>query len=356
MKIVLVGYYPPPYGGISVHVKRMKQYLEKNHIETIVFHEGKSDISSNIRAIKKYRRFIFKIPFIEGDLLHFHIIDKRIRILLGVYKLLGRKIILTLHGESLNNQINNSNAFVRFLLLRSLKEIDKIICVNSKNRSQLLELGFNKEKVIYIPSYINPIEEKEEKDKIPDEIWNYINSSEFLISANGCVRLHNNEDLYGFHMLIELLNQLNNANINAQLLICVLAAEEQSKEERKYYNNMKIKVEELKLSKKVVFYEVQNSEFYPILKKSKLFIRPTNTDGYGVSIAEAIYYNVPSIASDVCVRPEGTLLFKCRDIDDLYEKTIDVIDNYDRYKDSLNHIEIQDNCERLLSIYKEVLK
>jgi glycosyltransferase involved in cell wall biosynthesis len=157
-------------------------------------------------------------------------------------------------------------------------------------------------------------------------------------------------------MLIELLNQLNNVSINAQLLICVLVAEEQSKEERKYYNSMKSKVDELKLSKKFVFYEVKNSEFYPILKKSKLYIRPTNTDGYGISIAEAIHFNVPSIASDVCVRPEGTLMFKSRDIDDLYEKTMDVIDNYDHYKESLNHIKVQDNSERLLRVYEEVLK
>lgn len=356
MKVVLIGPYPPPYGGISVHVKRIKQYLEKSCADVVVFNECKKDISSSIKAIKKYRTFIFKVPFIKGDVLHFHILDKRLRILLGLYKILGKKIILTLHGESLNEQINESNVFVKFLLLRSLKKVDKIICVNLKNRSQLLDLGFNPEKVINIPSYINPIEEKCDIDNIPKEIWDFINNCGFLISANGCIRFHNNEDLYGFDMLIELLNKLSVSNIEAKLIICVLSVEEQNNEERNYYNNMKSKAQELKLNKKIKFYEVKDSEFYPILKKSKLFIRPTNTDGYGVSIAEAIHYYVPAIASDVCERPKGTILFKSRDSSDLYHKTIHLIGNYEFYERKVKAIKLEDNAIKLVNVYKEVIE
>lgn len=354
MKIVLIGTYPPPYGGISVHIKRIKQYLEGSGVEVVVYNESKKE-SANIKVIKRYISFIFIIPFIKGDIFHFHTLNKKIRILLGFYKMLGKKIILTIHGESLNEQINDSNFFVKTLLIRSLKKIDKIICVNPKNRNELLELGFNQYRIVNIPSYIHPIEEKNDIDNIPKEIWDFMKKAEFLISANGCIRFHNNEDLYGFDMLVDLISELNYSNIEAKLLVCILDVEGQSDEERSYYNNIKKSIQELKLGEKIKFYEVKDSEFYPILKKSKLFIRPTNTDGYGVSIAEAIYYSVPAIASDVCVRPQGTILFKARDKKSLYDKVTEVISKYEFYKDKVKKIKLEDNSFKLLEVYKKVL-
>ena len=58
----------------------------------------------------------------------------------------------------------------------------------------------------------------------------------------------------------------------------------------------------------------------PILKSVDCFVRPTSTDSYGISVAEAINVGVPSIASDVCEREEGTIIFKSRDIDDFCKK------------------------------------
>lgn len=355
MKIIIIGPYPPPYGGISVNIKRIKKYLEKKNIEAVVYDESKNTGINNVIPIKKYKFFIFKILFLKADVIHFHSLDKKVRIFLGMYKALGKRVVLTVHGESLNNQIRESNFFVRQLLLKSLKKIDKIICVNPKNREELLKLGFNPNKVEYIPSYINPIEDKFDFDNIPINIKNFMNESKFLISSNGCIRFHNNEDLYGFDMMIELIDRLSKNKIEVNLLLNVLAVEEQNDLERKYYNRLKSRVKELKLEDKICIFEVENTEFYPILKESNLFIRPTNTDGFGVSIAEAIYYNVPAIASDVCKRPDGTVIFKSRDFDDLYEKTINLINNNEKYVKSVEKISYEDFAGKVLNIYKSIV-
>lgn len=276
--------------------------------------------------------------------------------LLGFYKIFNKKIVLTVHGESLNEQIIQSNSFKRFILLKSLKSIDNIICVNPKNKEDLLKLGFDKNKVKYIPSYINPIEEKQDIEGIPKHIKEFIKESNFLISANGCVRFHNNEDLYGFDMLLDLLDRLNRNNIDASLIVNVLVVDEQNHQEREYYNYLKNRIVGLNLSEKVILFEVNNMEFYPILKESKLFVRPTNTDGFGVSIAEAIYYNIPAVASNVCDRAKGTILFRSRDSEDLYCKVKDVIDNYVSHKNAIVDIRFEDNGENLFNIYTEIKK
>ncbi len=51
-----------------------------------------------------------------------------------------------------------------------------------------------------------------------------------------------------------------------------------------------------------------------------LMVRPTYRDGYGISVAEALHFGCPAIASDVCRRAKGAIIFKNRDFDDLIEK------------------------------------
>jgi glycosyltransferase involved in cell wall biosynthesis len=358
VKVIIIGIYPPPYGGISVHIKRMKAYLENKNVDVTVYNESKNNNHTykEIVSINTYKTFIFKLLFLKADIFHFHTINKKVRLLLGIYKIFGKRIILTIHGESLREQLIHSNILVKKLLLLSLKQLDLIICVNPKTINELLSLGFDENKLICVTAYNNPIESIGERDNISNSVWDFIHLSKFTICANGWIKFNGNEDLYGIDLLIELVNRLKKSGKQIKLIFALLGKESQNEKERKYYDDLKIRISLLKLNKDILIYEVEDTEFYPILKESNLFIRPTNTDGYGVSIAEAIHYNVPSIASDVCVRPEGTLLFKCRDIDDLYEKTIDVIDNYDCYKQSLTLVKIQDNGEGLLRIYEEILK
>ena len=39
MKINIIGPFPPPYGGISVHIKRMMLYLITNNVEVTIYNE-----------------------------------------------------------------------------------------------------------------------------------------------------------------------------------------------------------------------------------------------------------------------------------------------------------------------------
>ena len=101
-------------------------------------------------------------------------------------------------------------------------------------------------------------------------------------------------------------------------------------------------------------FQTKACQFYPILLRSDIFVRPTNTDGFGVSIAEAIYFKVPAVASDVCQRPEGTILFRSRDIDDLTLKVKDVLDNHEREVAKLERVENVNSTDKIIKIYRKL--
>ncbi|NFF65031.1 glycosyltransferase family 4 protein [Clostridium sporogenes] len=358
MKIAIIGPYPPPYGGISVHIKRMKLYLENKNIDVTVYNDAKeyNNISQKVISIGSYKKFIFKVIFLKEDILHFHSIDKRIRILLGFYKIFNKKIILSLHGESMHDQIKTSNYLEKKLLNNSLKKIDYITCSNNKIKEDLVFFGVNENKIEVIPEYIKPFETEEDFESIPQNVWEFINNSNFLIAANGWIRFYNDEDLYGVDMLIDLVYELSKRNIQASLIFALLGAEIQSIEEKKYYCKLKNKIKELGIENNIFIFESKNKEFYPILKKSQLFIRPTNTDGNSVSVMEAMDLKIPCITSNACPRPEGVVIFKTRDMDNLIKKTMELIQNYEVYEEKAKYIKVEHNDEKLLAAYKKIIK
>jgi glycosyltransferase involved in cell wall biosynthesis len=354
MKVTIIGPYPPLYGGISVHVKRMKLFLESIGIDVEIYNESKlGEDTSNIKKIKNYKTFLLKVPFFKTDIIHFHSINKYVRILLAIYKLFGKKIVLTIHGESLFNQLNSSELLKKIMIF-CLNRIDAIICVNPATKEQVISYGIKEEKVHVIPAYINPITKEEDFINIDKSVWDFIENSNFLISANGWIRIYDGQDLYGLDMLINLITKLKNIGYNVSLLFALIGKDEQSADEINYYSKIKKQIVELGLQDNIYIYETKNSEFYPILTKSHLFIRPTNTDGFGVSIAEAIYYNVPAIASNVCKRPKGTILFENRNINELYERTIEVIKS-NRNKDYYKYNTV-DNSQSLYGLYNKIFE
>ncbi len=89
--------------------------------------------------------------------------------------------------------------------------------------------------------------------------------------------------------------------------------------------------------------------------KSHVFLRPTNTDGDANSLREALFFRVPSVASDVCPRPEGTILFRNRDISDLTAKVEELLENYETHKKALEGLNIEDNSLKLIELYRGLM-
>ena len=350
--IVLIGAYPPPFGGISIFIKRMKLYLDSLNIENRVWSLSKEN---NVPGIEKIRlRYLpFKIIFSKNiDIIHFNISNSKSKILMGIINILflkKKRKIITIHGDCSNLFTKN-----KLYMKVALNSFDTIICVKRGDKEFLISNGIKK--IIYeMPALIYPIEEVSDFKPIPKEVWDFIKKSKFLICANGMIRFYNNEDLYGMDMLVETVNMLRQNSYDVSLIIAVLGVKNQNEKEKIYYDELKKKIKNYNLKSSIYIYESMDTELYPILKCSSLFIRPTNYDGYGISIAEALFYNVPAIASDVCERPKGTIIFKSRDIMDLYKKATNVIDNYDFYKEIIKGCKEEGCADKLLKIYKNQL-
>lgn len=354
MKIALIGTYPPPYGGRSIHIQRLKEQLEKKGIDAVVYNiGGKLDRpNDNIIKIKNKSLWFLRYFFLaKEDIIHFHSSDWIGRVIIGLMSLIGKKTVVSLHSSvALKGDIIKGNWCKKFLIKLGIRHTSFVIAVNPKIKELVLSLGVPKKKIDVIPSFSPPTVKKEDIDKIPQSIWDFIDTHTPVISANGFkIVFYNNQDLYGIDMCVELCTKLKSTYPQIGFVFCLPEIGDYD-----YFHKMKKKIADKNIESNFLFV-TKPYQLYPILMKSDLFVRPTNTDGYGVSIAEAIYLKVPATASDVCARPNGTILFKSRDIDDFTLKVKDILINYKWHKKRVEAVEIEDNFEKIVRIYQKLI-
>src|SRR4029453_3860786 len=125
-----------------------------------------------------------------------------------------------------------------------------------------------------------------------------------LIVANAFkLILQQGVDLYGVDMCLELYRHLLKEYPNLGFVFALAEIGE-----KEYFESIGRRISQLGLESNFRFLTGQK-EFWPFLKKANLMVRPTITDGYALSVAEAVYFKCAVVASDVAVRPQGVILF-----------------------------------------------
>ncbi len=124
------------------------------------------------------------------------------------------------------------------------------------------------------------------------------------------------QDLYGLDQLVELTARLKPDFPRVGIVVCFW---DHVPADEAYLSELRHRAEARGVADSLLF-NTRKGSFVPVLEASDVFVRPTNTDGDAVSIREALYLGVPAVASDAVERPDGTILFRTRDIGDFETK------------------------------------
>lgn len=313
MKIAQIGTYPPPVGGRSIHMKNLSERLYEDgnivHIhDSRIRLEGNPDLVEGIIYHKfpgaaSLLKCLFKAKY---DIVHMHTGTWK---LLFAYILLGqffkRKNILTLH--SFRDDYRKCSFFKRLMIRTVLTSFDKVICVGPREMEKSLSIS-KSAKCVQLNSYIKAL--PVESAVMPEEVINLIKrESRLIIACASATEKYNGVDLYGFDMALELSKYLKLMNQEFFFLFIVTEITD-----RDYY--MRIREQATGEDVRDVFCLYEGClPFDHLLKHASLFVRPTASDSYGLSCAEALEAGVSCVASDVTKRPDGCILFHSREQD-----------------------------------------
>lgn len=307
--------------------------------------------STNYHKITNKKIWLIKyLLTCKERILHYH--NKNwleLMALLIIVKFHRGKIIVTLH--SFRDDLDDLGFVKKTSLKFCLKNTNHWIAVGENEKIKLIQHGVPENKISVIPAFIFPTAEEEDSSLLPQNVREFIKKHDFNIVANAFnISFFKKVDLYGIDMCIELVNKLKNKYINKNIGLIFCLPEIGDKN---YYNKM-LKLLELYDIRDSFLFVNERIPLCPVLKQSDLFLRPTNTDGDAISVREALYYNIPSIASNVCNRPKGTILFNSRDQKDFEEKVLNVINRYEHYHNDVKKINVKDYVEDVLNVYRSI--
>lgn len=345
-KVILIGPYPPPIGGNSVHIKRLKDELDRSNIDCAVLDIYGSSKAVHAEGVIRFRysgffTFISIIWYLwknESQLVHIHVAALDKFIYLGAFMLFPIKSsttkVLTIHSGGFVEKYTKFSSFKQWLTRKLVGSFDRIITVNQEQKGLLIGEGINEKNITVIPAYLPPIVEPDES---LDEVISALKTSGrkvIITSGYGW-------SLYGFDIIIKAL--LSSDLIDkVSLLICTYSA---------YDEAYMLPIEEIANDHPCIHIvkELSAERFSYVLQKCDAYIRATDQDGDAVAIREANYFGLPVVASDVVKRPDYCILFNLNDLDGLK----DAINNSISGGTEVGAVDSDNtgNYERLLEVY-----
>lgn len=324
--VTQVGPYPPPFGGMSIHLLRLVAGLRSRGWEVSVLAAARTPPDPAFNCLflgnSAWRHWAW-IRRHAGGVVHLH---DRLSPLTLVAALAARSrrlpLVLTLHGEPFS-ALTRQRGLDPFHRL-ALKQADHVIAVNSHVAAAIAGL-VAAARVSILPAYLPPGRGEAALASLHLRRWLDGEPDLPLLVAliyRTLPPLASRTDVYGLDLLTALCGQLGAGGRSFRLALLV-AQEPQEMEERAYLASHETQLRAVLGDRLGVFF----GEYAPpAIARASVFLRPTRTDGDAVSVREALALGVPVVASDVAPRPAGVRLHRAGDVASLLAAVCTALD------------------------------
>lgn len=304
-RILLIGDYPPPYGGISVQLA----YLNRRLSHTPGYGCRVLDIGASRRVprtgcvpVRTRGEFAWQLlrHAARGDIIHLHTNGHQVKSWLvglacGSAGLLnGRKTVLSVESGAAPEFVTAARGPIRLLIRFVLGLATIVICRNERTKQALAAVGGRPEKITILSGFYGVATEG--LPDIPPEVAAFLNRHVPVAAAQA-----SREPEYGIPLLLEAASRLRHHYPQLGLLLIGPGHGAPSADGVLMTGELP---HELALS---------------VMRKAHVFVRPSYFDGDALSVREALALGIPVVASDTDFRPEGVILFRRGDLADLAE-------------------------------------
>jgi glycosyltransferase involved in cell wall biosynthesis len=351
MKVVQLGPYPPPHGGIQTHVTSLRDFLRRQRISCAVI---------NITATRRQNSDHVYYPMhalqlaalllrLRYDIVHIHIGGRLTRRLvgLGLFCSLvpGKKAVLTFHSGGYPSSAEAATARPATVRGFMLRRFDRVIGVNARIVDLFHRFGVSPARTRLISPYgVANLGSGNGEATLEDGDSQVI--SEFY-------RLHNPvlltvgllEPEYDLPLQIDVLGSLL-PNF-PRLGLAIIGS-----------GSLEPRIRALVASKPyadhiLVAGDVSHRATLCAMSRSALLIRSTIYDGDSIAIHEALDIGTPVIATDNGMRPAGVHLFRSGDPDALRRGIEERLSAGRRSAAAAIHTQ-DDNLKSILEVYQEL--
>ncbi len=344
MKVLQMGPYPPPHGGVQTNLVAIRQYLLDRGIPCPVINltRFRQEERDGVYYPKNAWGVLNLLLRLEYDLIHLHVGgDLSLRhtgVMLLCSLIPGKKTIFTFHSGGYPSSEAGQRAQARSLRGLALRRLDGLIAVNAELVDLFRRFGVPSGRIRLILPYA--VDSPDDSGGLPEKLECFYRAHDpTLVTVSGL------EPEYDLPLQIEAVGRLRLRF--PRMGLAILGS-----------GSLEAQIRNLIASKPyrehiLLCGDVPHEATLRAIRESPLFLRTTLYDGDSISVREALHLGTPVIASDNGMRPEGVRLVPKSDVDALCRAIEGVLTEFSG--NPAPAASGKENLEAVLRFYEEVL-
>ena len=343
MRVVQLGPYPPPHGGVQTNLVAIRDYLRRNgHLCDVInltrFRREDADGVYYPAGAAELMRLLWRLP---ADILHLHFGGDLTSRLLGLALfctlLPGRKTVLTFHSGGYPGSPAGRTAAPATLRGLVLRRLDGLIGVNQEIAALFARFGVRQERIRTILPFA--VEPPDRSLPLPERLAEFLSAHSPVLLTVGLL-----EPEYDLPMQIDAMADILERYPRAGLLIVGAGSLEES---------LRARIAATPYRDRVSLYgDMPHAVTLRATLESDLLLRTTLYDGDSVSVREALYLGTPVIATDNGMRPDGVHLIPPSDPGRLRDSVCKVLSG--RRERPVLAGDGQENIRAVIRFYEEI--
>ena len=345
MRVVQLGPYPPPHGGVQTNLVAIREYLRHNGhscdaINLTRFRRKDADGVYYPSGAAALMRLLWRLP---ADILHLHFGGDLTPRLLGLALfcslLPGRKTVLTFHSGGYPGSPAGRAAAPATLRGFVLRRLDGLIGVNPEIAQLFARFGARRERIrTILPFSVQP---PDRSLPLPERLAAFLGAHSPALLTVGLL-----EPEYDLELQIETMEGILERYPRAGLLIVGAGSLEES---------LRARIAGKPYGDHVLLYgDMPHAVTLRATLECDLLLRTTRYDGDSVSVREALYLGTPVIASDNGMRPVGVHLIPLSGAGPLRDAVCDLLSG-ERARRAPGG-DGQENIRAVVRFYEELLR
>ncbi len=322
-RVAILGIYPPPFGGVSVHIRRVADQFLQQHNKVHLFNTERRlrRLFFPFYLMKLFLWLLFNrshYVYYHSNYLKNSIADL---VIISVLRpILRYKVIIVEHD--CRHLYRRSSLYKRLYRWVLKRQDFKVVCIGSSTGKSYDDNGIKPHTYSIESAFLPPVRAVASivMETYPSSLFTFLKEyTPLMLVSAAHVMLVDGKDVYGLDMCVEMLAGIKDTYPDAGLVIGLPQISNAD-----HIALLQKRMKDVGVAEQVYILH-GNKELWPLFKQVDLFVRPTLSDGDSVSVREALYFKMPVVASDICERPDDVHLFKRGDSNDFIfcvEKTL----------------------------------
>jgi glycogen(starch) synthase len=343
MRVVLLGPYPPPHGGVQTNLTAIRGFLLAHGAECAVinlhrFRSGQGEAVFHPEGALEVLRLLIRL---RADIIHLHIggeLTPRLLALCLVCCAMPGKAVLTFHSGGYPSSEAGRSAGSRTLRGFVFRRFDRIVAVNPEIAKLFARFGVPRDRVRMIAPHVLPAAPP--RSEMPDRLREFFDAHSPVLLSVGLL-----EPEYDLPLQIETLGAIREQFPNAGLALIGAGSLEA---------NLWRRIETQPWAGHVLLCgDVPHRGTLTAICAADALLRTTLYDGDSVAVREALHLGTPVIATNNGMRPAGVRLIPASDAAALRQAVEDCL-KMPRLQRAAVEETGQENVEAVYKLYREL--